>query len=88
MEGPKVKQTENAIPTSARFFDLVNGVDTSEMMAWESWTLPSLSPPTRRDKRYCENVVDVTQRSVDAMLPSMVKMRMRFRPYLSETAIA
>lgn len=48
IKGPKVNATAKHIPTSASALALFCGEVTSEIHAIESWTFPSLSPPTSR----------------------------------------
>lgn len=83
--GPNVKLTLKHIPTSAMVAPLCFSSDTSVAMAIASWTFPSDSPPTTRERRKVRKSVAQTQRRTLRMLPAMLKRRAVRRPYLSET---
>jgi hypothetical protein len=53
-------------------------------MAIASWTFPSDSPPTTRERRNVRKSVAQTQRRTLRMLPTMLVRRAVRRPYLSE----
>lgn len=83
--GPRVKQSENAIPTRARDFARLAGSETSLITAILSCTFPSESPPTARDSTYGPKLVEVNQRDAERMLPNIVNNKTGLRPYLSDS---
>jgi hypothetical protein len=83
--GPNVKLILKQIPTSAIVAPLCFSSEISVAIAIASWTLPSESPPTMRERRKVEKSVAHTQRRTLRMLPAMLKRRAVLRPYLSES---
>jgi hypothetical protein len=83
--GPNVKLILKHIPTSAIVDPLCFSSEMSVAIAIASWTLPSESPPTMRERRKVRKSVAHTQRRTLRMLPVILKSRAVLRPYLSES---